>query len=143
MDLNVKVNKKNFFSATSKKSTKGFIESMKDNAPKFGFLVHEVVDMKKLYESYGINVADNFEMYSVTLCSPQKSYKSITRNPERNAIILEQKQIVIYDNNGITTINYLPLPKEFVKEVLPEDEQFSESLYESCQKRIKIIEVSK
>ena len=99
--------------------------------------------MRELYESYGIDVADEFEVYSIKLCNPQKSYKSIMKNPERNAVILEQKQVVVYDKDGTTTINYLPLPKEFVRQILSDDQQFAESLYESCQKRIKIIEASK
>ena len=125
------------------KSPQQFIEDMRKNAPQFGFRVHEVVDMRNLYEGYGVEVANNFEVYTITLCNPQKSYKSITKNPERNAAIIEQKHIVVYKGDkGDTIINYLPFPKEFVKEVFPDDEEFSESLYQSCQSRIKIIEAS-
>jgi uncharacterized protein (DUF302 family) len=131
------------YRAQSSKSVHEFIESVRHNALKFGFRVHEIIDMKELYKNYGVNVVDGFKVYSITLCNPQKSYKSITQNPERNAVILEQKQIVVYDNDGYTTVNYLPLPKEFVREIFPDDQQFAESLHESCQKRIKIIEASK
>ncbi|MEA3490253.1 MAG: hypothetical protein U9R44_07980 [Candidatus Omnitrophota bacterium] len=133
---------KSLFRAETSKPIREFIEDVKKNAPQFGFRVHEVVNMRELYEGYAIEVAADFEVYSITLCSPQKSYKSITKNPERNAVIVEQKQIIVYNNNGITTINYLPLPEEFVKEVFPDDEQFPGSLHESCLKRIQIIKVS-
>ena len=99
--------------------------------------------LRKLYDGYDIKVADNFEVYTIILCNPQKSYKSITKNPERNAAIIEQKHIVVHKGDkGVTIINYLPLPKEFVKEVFPNDEEFPESIYQSCQKRITIIEAS-
>jgi len=132
-----------FFETTSKKSIEEFVESVRENAGESGFRVHEVIDFRELYNNYGIDVADDFKMYSITLCNPQKSYKSITRNPERNAVILEQKQIVVYTKDAVTTINYMPLPKEFVRQVFPDDTQFAESLHESCQKRIRIIEASK
>jgi len=135
--------REDLFRQRTSKSPQQFIEDMRKNAPQFGFRVHEVVDMRNLYEGYGVEVADNFEVYTITLCNPQKSYKSIAKNPERNAAIIEQKHIVVYKGDkGVTIINYLPLPKGFVKEVFPDDEEFSESLYQSCQKRIKIIEAS-
>ena len=135
--------RKNIFSTTTAKSIHEFVESLRENAPKFDFRVHEVVDMRKLYDGYGIEVADNFEVYTITLCSPQKSYKSITKNPERNAAIIEAKHIVVYrGDQGVTTINYLPLPREFIKETFPDDEGFPESISQSCQQRIKIIEAS-
>ena len=135
--------KNHFFSAISKKSPGQFIENMRENAPKFGFKVHEVVDMKELYTGYGVKVTDNFEVYTLTLCSPQKSYKSITKNPERNAAIIQQKHIIVYrDENGNTVINYLLLPKEFLEAIFPRDKEFPESIKESCRKRIGIIEES-
>jgi len=134
---------KPLFRQRTSKTPQQFIEDVRKKAPQFGFMVHEVVDMRKLYEGYGIEVADNFEVYTITLCNPQKSYKSITKNPERNAAIIGQKHIVVYKGDkGVTTINYLSLPREFGKEVFPEDEEFPESLYQSCQKRIEIIEAS-
>ena len=135
--------KSHFFSAISKKSPDQFIESMRENAPGFGFKLHEVVDMRELYAGYGVEAADNFEVYALTLCSPQKSYRSITKNPERNAAIMEQKHIIVYrDKNGDTIINYLLLPKEFLEAVFPDDKEFPKSIKESCQKRIGIIEKS-
>jgi len=132
-----------FFKRTSKKSIEQFIESVRENAAEFGFRVHEVTDMRDLYSNYGIDVADDFRMYSITLCNPQRSYNSITKNPERNAVILEQKHVVVYTKDGVTTINYMPLPEDFVRQVFPDDPEFAESLHESCQKRIRIIEASK
>ena len=56
---------------------------------------------------------------------------------------LPTKHIVVYrGDQGVTTINYLPLPKEFIKETFPDDEEFPENIYQSCQQRIKIIEAS-
>ena len=135
--------KEHLFSQKTSKSPQQFIEDMKENALQFGFRVHEVVNMRELYKGYGVEIADDFEVYTITLCSPQKSYKSITKNPERNAAIIGQKHIVVYkEDKDVTRINYLSLPKEFVGEVFPEDEEFPDSIYQSCRKRIKIIEAS-
>ena len=104
--------REHLFRQRSSKSPQQFIEDMKKNAPQFGFRVHEVVDMRKLYDGYSIEVADNFEVYTITLCNPQKSYRSITKNPGRNAAIIEQKHVVVYKGDkGNTIINYLSLPK--------------------------------
>ena len=131
------------FKQKTSKLPKQFIEDMKKNGPQFGFRVHETVDMRKLYEGYGVVVDDDFEVYTLTLCSPQKSYNSITKNPERNAAIIEQKQIVVYKGDeGLTIINYLLLSREFLRGIFPDDEEFPESIYQSCRKRIKIIEAS-
>ena len=135
--------KEYLFRQKTLKTPQQFIEDMRENAPQFGFRVHEVVDMRKLYDGYGTEVADNFEVYTITLCNPQKSYKSITKNPERNAAIIAQKHIVVYKGDkGFTIINYLLLPREFVRGVFPDDGEFPESIYQSCQKRIRIIEAS-
>jgi len=135
--------KEHLFKQRTSKTPQQFIGDMREKAPQFGFRVHEVVDMRELYDGYGIDAADNFEVYTVTLCNPQKSYKSITKNPERNAAIIGQKNIIVYKGDkGVTIINYLTLPREFGKEVFPEDEEFPESLHQSCRKRIEIIEAS-
>jgi hypothetical protein len=132
-----------FFSAISEKSPLQFIERMKENASEFGFRVHEVVNMKELYTAYGVEVAAGFEVYILTLCSPQKSYKSIAKNPERNAAIIEQKHIVVYkDKDGNTAINYLLLPKSFLEDIFPDDKEFPQSITDSCRKRIDIIQKS-
>jgi hypothetical protein len=49
----------------------------------------------------------------------------------------------VFSKGSQTTINYLPFTGEFIKKALPEDKEFAESLSESCQKIIKLIEASK
>lgn len=61
---------------------------------------------------------------------------------ERAAVLLQPKQIVVYTEKGVTTINYLPFTKEFIKQALPQDDGFQQSLPESCQRIIKLIEAS-
>jgi hypothetical protein len=135
--------KSHFFSAISGKKPVQFIENMRENAPGFGFRVHEVTDMKELYNGYNVKTSDAFEAYILTLCSPEKSFKSIMTNPERNAAIITQKHIVIYrGENGGTVINYLTLPEDFLKAVFPDDKDFAQSIKKSCQKRIEIIKKS-
>lgn len=143
MDLNNKVENRNFFATTSEKSIQDFIESVKENAPIFNFGVRRVFDMREEYRKQNVNVDDDFELYQIIVCSFERSYKSMSSNMERAAVLLQPKQIVAYIEKGVTTINYLPFTKEFIKQALPQDDRFQESLPESCQRIIRLIETSK
>ena len=143
MDLNNKVENRNFFATTSEKSIQDFIESVKENAPIFSFGVRRVFDMGEEYRKQNVNVDDDFQLYQIMVCNYKRSCKSMSSNMERAAILLQPKQIVAYTEEGETTINYLPFTKEFVKQAMPQDDTFQESLPESCQRIIRLIEVSK
>jgi len=138
MDLNNKVE-----NTTSEKSIQDFIESVKENAPIFNFGVRRVFDMREEYRKQNVNVDDDFQLYQIMVCNYKRSYRSMSSNMERAAILLQPKQIVAYTEKGVTTVNYLPFTKEFVKQAMPQDDGFQESLPESCQRIIKLIEVSK
>jgi uncharacterized protein (DUF302 family) len=133
---------RNFFTTTSEKSIQNFIESVKENAPRFNFGVRRVFDMREEYRKQNVNVDDDFELYQIMVCNFGRSYRSIRKNIERAAVLLQPKQIVAYTEKGVTTINYLPFTKEFIKQALPQDDGFQQSLPESCQKIIKLIEAS-
>jgi len=143
MYLSKEMENRNFFTTTSKKSIQDFIESVKENAPRFNFGVRRVFDMKEEYKKQNVNVDDDFELYQIMVCNYGRSYKSMSNNMERAAVLLQPKQIVAYTEKGVTTVNYLPFTKEFIKQALPQDDGFQESLPESCQRIIKLIEVSK
>jgi len=135
--------KRNFFRITSEKSIKEFIKSIKENAPKFNFGVRYVFDMKEEYKSQGIDVDDDFQLYQIVVCSFRSSYKSVRKNVERAAVLLQPKQIIAFVKEGKTAINYLPFTKEFIKQALPQDDEFHSGLSESCQRIIRLIEASK
>jgi uncharacterized protein (DUF302 family) len=143
MSLNKEVENRNFFTTTSEKTIQDFIESLRENAPRFNFGVRRVFDMREEYRKQNVNVDDDFELYQIMVCNYERSYKSMSSNMERAAVLLQPKQIVAYTEKGVTTINYLPFTKEFIKQAMPQDHGFHESLSESCQKIIKLIEVSK
>jgi len=143
MYLSKEMENRNFFTTTSKKSIQDFIESVKENAPRFNFGVRRVFDMKEEYKKQNVNVNDDFELYQIMVCNYGRSYKSMSSNIERAAVLLQPKQIVAYTEKGVTTINYLPFTKAFIKQALPQDDGFQESLPESCQRIIRLIEVSK
>jgi len=77
------------------------------------------------------------------VCNYERSYKSMSSNMKRAAVLLQPKQIIAYTEKGVTTINYLPFTKEFIKQALPQDDTFQQSLPESCQRIIRLIETSK
>jgi len=143
MDLNNKVENRNFFATTSEKSIQDFIESVKENAPGYNFGVRHVFDMGEEYRKRNVNVDDDFHLYQIMVCNYAKSYKSMSSDMERAAVLLQPKQIIAYTEKGVTTVNYLPFTKEFVKQAMPQDDGFQESLPESCQRIIRLIEVSK
>ena len=143
MDLNNKVENRNFFTTTSEKSIQDFIESVKENALRFNFGVRRVFDMREEYRKQNVNVDDDFQLYQIMVCNYGRSYRSMSSNMERAAILLQPKQIVAYTEKGVTTVNYLPFTKEFVKQAMPQDDGFQESLPESCQRIIRLIEASK
>ncbi|MCD6079900.1 MAG: hypothetical protein J7J54_00435 [Candidatus Omnitrophica bacterium] len=133
---------KGLFKIESKKSIPEFIESFKENAPKFNFGVRYVFDMKKEYKEHNVDVDENFELYQIILCNFERSYKTMKRNIETAPVLLQPKQVVVYNNKGVTTIYYLPFTKEFIAQALPDDEKLQESLPNSCQKIIRLIEAS-
>lgn len=129
------------FRAKSSKSVQDFIESLKENASKFDYYVRYVFNKRQEYEQRGISVDDHFNAYQVMLCS--FNYKGLQKNIERLAVLLLPKQIVVYNKEEVTTILYLPFSEEFIREVLPEDEQFAVNQSKACQRIIKLIEASK
>jgi len=143
MDLNNKVENRNFFTTNSEKSIQDFIESVKENALRFDFGVRRVFDMREEYRKQNVNVDDDFQLYQIMVCNYGRSYRSMSSNMERAAILLQPKQIIAYTEKGVTTVNYLPFTKEFVKQAMPQDDGFQESLPESCQRIIRLIEASK
>jgi len=143
MDLSRELENRTFFTATSEKTVQDFIESVKENAPSFNFGVRQVFDMKEEYRKQNVNVDDSFQLYQIMVCNYARSYKSMSSNMERAAVLLQPKQIIAYTEKGVTTINYLPFSQEFIKQALPQDDTFHQSLSESCQRIIRLIETSK
>jgi len=143
MSLNKEMENRNFFTTTSEKSIQNFIESVKENAPGFNFGVRRVFDMGEEYRRQNVDVDDDFELYQIIVCNYERSYKSMSSNMERAAVLLQPKQIVAYTGKGVTTVNYLLFTKEFIKQALPQDDGFQQSLPESCQRIVRLIEVSK
>ena len=133
---------KGLFKIETSKSVHEFIESLKKNAGQFNFGVRYIFDMKKEYKEHNVDVDENFELYQVILCNFERSYKTMKRNIETAAVLLQPKQVVVCNNKGITTAYYLPFTKEFITYALPDDEKLQEGLPSSCQKIIKIIEAS-
>ena len=135
--------KRNLFSTISKKPIREFIENLKINAEKFNFGIRYVFDMKEEYKKHNVDIDDDFKLYQIVVCNFRRSYKSIRENVERAVVLLQPKQIIAFVKEGKTAINYLPFTKEFIKQALPQDDEFHSGLSESCQRIIELIEVSK
>lgn len=138
------MSEKGLFTVRSNKSIEAFHESLREKAPEFDFQVRHVLAMHEEYKEHGLEIEDNFELYQVIICNFARSYGAIKKNPDRAAVLLQPKMIIVYpakDGDGCV-INYAPYSRAIVKEILPEDEAFQGSLPESCGKIIKLIEAS-
>jgi uncharacterized protein (DUF302 family) len=86
------------------------------------------------FKHHGVDVAEDFEYYSIMVCNPNKGYKSISSSPVRGAVLLPPKQVVVYKENGKTIMAYVVVEEDDVKSILPDDEQFQWGLAESSNK---------
>lgn len=118
------------------------IEKIRERAKDYNFVIRNIFNMKEVFASHGAKVRENEFYYSVMVCNPSRAYKSIRKNPDRGAILLQPKQIFVYkrEDETKTTISYLGLDKEFLSRTIPEDEDFQENLPYSCQKITELIQ---
>lgn len=115
------------------------IVKVKENASDFGFIVRDVFDMAKQFSEHGVRV-EEFEYYSIMLCNPEKAYKTIVSDPQRGAVLLPPKQVVVYKEDGQTVMAYMALAGDDVRKMLPGDEAFQLGLASSCNKIIELME---
>ncbi len=128
--------------AESDKTIEEVIENLKKNAPDYGFKVRHVLNLGEEYRANGAEVEDGFQIFQVIVCSFIPSYGAVKQNPERAAVLLPPKQMVVYNKDGKTVVNYLPFTPEFIAQALPEDGEFPERLARACRKIAKLIEAS-
>jgi|GEM_PF-1233707 len=128
------------FKAESQKSINDFIDSLKRNAAQFNYYVRHVFNKREEYEKNGVKVDDHFQAFQVMVCA--FNYKGLQKNIERLAVLLPPKQIAVYSKNGATIIAYLPFSEEFIRKVLPGDEEFAINQSKACQRIVKLIKAS-
>ncbi len=93
------------------------------------------------FKGHGVEVAEDFEYYSVMICNPQKAYESIRGSAVRGAVLLPPKQVAVYsETEGETTIAYEAPDMERLEKIMPNDVKFQEGLYASGQKIIELID---
>jgi uncharacterized protein (DUF302 family) len=136
------MNEKLLLTFESDKSIEEIIENLKAKAPDYGFKVRLVMDLGSEYQANGAEVEDGFQIFQVIVCSFTRSYQAVKKNPERAAVLLPPKQMVLYNKNGKTIVNYLPFTHDYIARALPEDDEFPDRLARACQKIAKLIEAS-
>lgn len=132
------------FKANTGKSPEEFIKDLDRSAQKSGFVVREVHDMKQIFSEHGVCVSGDFNYYMVQVCNPKKAHNSISKNPERGVLI--PKFVIVFrggdgDGNGKgkTEVRFLSYGQDFVGSLFGDDLNFQESLPESCENIINII----
>ncbi len=127
------------FRTQSAKPLQVFLSQVEEKAPLFGFGVRHIFDMGNVYRERGAEVEVNFRVHSIMLCNFDGSYKSTQKNPERAAVLLQPKQIVVHETAEGLKIHYLPFPRGFIKAVLPEDNEFADGLARACGRVCELI----
>lgn len=127
---------------TSDKTVSGVIENITRKASEFGFIVRHVFDMKAEYGAHQVELDSDFALHQVMVCSMNGSFTSMSRNMERAALIYQPKQIVVFTDQGTTTVNYCPLSEQYIAEAFPTDRAFSEGLSRTCRNIVEMIKAS-
>ena len=130
------------FHIVSDKAIPEVIETIRANAPKFGFHVRHVFDMRREYEQHGIEVFHDFDLCHIMVCNMRGSFNSMKHNMERAAVIYQPKQITVFSDNGGTKVNYFPLSQRCIAEALPSDVGFQKSLHQACLNIVDMIKAS-
>lgn len=128
--------------AESDKSIEDVIKNLKKNAPEYGFQVRHILNLGEEYRANGAEVDEGFQIYQIIICSFKRSYQAVKTNNERAIVLLLPKQMVVYNKNGKTVVNYLPFPEDFIAQALPDDGDFPERLAKTCRKITRMIEAS-
>lgn len=132
--------KEYLFKIKSEKTANDLIDSLKRNASRFNYYVRHVFNKREEYKDKVEKIDDHFEAYQVMVCA--FNYKGLQKNIDRLAVLLAPKQIAIYNDNGETSIAYLPFSDEFIRKVLPGDEEFAVNQSKACQRVVELIKTS-
>ncbi len=121
------------------KSSARFVEDFGKVTAKYGFIIHNEnhTDMVHLFGRHGVEVADGFDLHMIQICKPEKSAKSLQKNPER--AVLMPKFVVTFARDGKTQIRFFYFSRENIRAVV-DDEEFPDSLAETYQKIIAMID---
>jgi len=128
------------YEAETSKSIHEFIASIKQKASQFNYAVRYIHDLREEYQSKGIDLDEDFEIYQIVVCS--FNYKGLQKNIRRCAVLLAPKQITVFREMGKTIVNYLPFHKSFIQQALPGDEDFAENQSKACQRIVQLIEAA-
>lgn len=127
------------FKAKSVKPLHVFLSAVHDKASEFGFRIRHIFDMGNVFRERGVKVDEAFRVYSIMLCSFEGAYKSMQKNPERAAVLLQPKQVLVHETAQGLELHYLPFPREFIKDVLPQDDAFADGLGQACERIRELI----
>lgn len=135
--------KDELYVAESSKSVKDFVADFSEVVSKYAFVVNnsDTMDMKKTFAAHGGEVADDFDLHMMQICKPTKADKSLSMNVERS--ILMPKFVMVFSKEGKTHIRYLSYSAADIRELVPGDEKFPDSLAETFAKIRSMIDEAK
>ncbi len=127
------------YRAETEKSVPRFVEDLTLAAGRKGFTIHneDKMAMAHTFGVHGIEVGEDFDLHMIQICKPQRSSKSLLKNPER--AVFMPKFIITFTAKGKTQIRFLSYSKEMVA-ALVDDREFPESLSQSFAEITDILE---
>jgi uncharacterized protein (DUF302 family) len=117
-----------------------FIEDFTEVVHKNQFVINNAasMDMKETLRAHGGQVPDEFDLHMVQVCKPAKADKSLSSNPER--AILMPKFVHVFSRDSKTQIRYMRYLPEHIREMVPDDPPFPESLTQTFNKICAMID---
>jgi len=130
------------YATETEKNNSQFVKDLGMVVNKYGFIIHneEKMEMANTFGAHGAKVAEGFDLHMIQICKPEKAAMSLGSNPER--AVLMPKFIMTFTREGKTQIRFLKFSAENIKNVV-DDELFPESLAETYQKIVDMIEEAK
>lgn len=132
----------NIYRSETDKSVERFVADLSTVVKARGFLINneDKMEMAHTFGQHGVEVAADFDLHMIQVCKPQKAAKSLSKNPER--AVLMPKFIMTFSRDNCTQIRFQHYSREAV-ESLVEDDEFPDSLLQSFEDIIEMIEASK
>ena len=111
------------YRAETNKPIATFIGDLGRSMAMQGFIIHneDRMEMVHHFGHHGVELAEDFDLHLVQVCSPKKSARSLVENIER--AVLMPRSIVVFSVEGRTQIRMLRMGRELVAQLV-EDAAF-------------------
>ncbi len=128
------------YAAESEKTVAQFVQDFSSIAKASDFTINNLatMNMKETFTAHGGTVPEEFDLHMIQVCKPSKASISLAANPER--AILMPKFVHVFSGNNRTQIRFLSHSPEEIRELVPNDAEFPDSLKQTFIKICAMID---